>query len=368
MNKRGIVLISIYLILVVITVVSVGLSSRSIWEGHATRRYNDATNAFWIAEAGMAKAYFTWLTNSNYTGETTNFGSGTYIVTKTASSPQVTVIGTFGTESRTLIASFIRIPHPFENTLSVGGNLSLNGLLARVEVYDKTRISGTYSKGGGASDYFEDKQTGVSPDYTKIIVPDYDDNGTTNEFGDFVQFGRKAVQSYPSDQVVYIQNNGSVLIYPDRDLIGKKVIFVEGSQPGQGNVNILFDATWGVQEDLTIIATGNITYVEPLQYPAEQSRLSMASWGKYTEASIFRSEHQSVIYTQDNADFVDILDWGSTTGNIISNGDMSLREVLTYEKYYYSDRAKNGDLPPGFQWLSGSTGTPYLRNWGETIQ
>ncbi len=367
MNRKGAALIFVYMVIMLMTITSAAFFARSFSENSGIRRYSDGVRAFWIAEAGMAQGYSSWLVSSGYTGGITSFGGGSFTVTKSASAPQVSVTGTYGNAQRALSANFIRIPHPFENTLSVGGNLSLSGLLARVEVYDKTRVSGTYSKSGG-SDYFQDKQTGVNTDYTKIPIPDYNSNGTSDEFGDFVQFGRNAAQSYPSDEVVYIQNNGTVLIYPDRDLIGKKVIFVEGSSPGQGNVNILFDATWGSGEDLTIISTGEITYIEPLQYPAEHSRLSTASWGDYNEASIFRSEHQSVIYAHDDANFVDILDWGSTTGNIIANGNMGLFEVLTYEKYYYSDRAMNGDIPPGLQWLSGSTGTPYLRDWSEAIQ
>ena len=112
-------------------------------------------------------------------------------------------------------------------------------------------------------------------------------------------------------------------------------------------------------EDLTVISTGTITYVEPLQFQ-EEARLSTVSWGDYTEGSIFRSEHESVIYTHDDANFIDILDWGSTTGNIIANNavsdhpwdpkkdGISLLELLTYEKFYYSDRAEH-DPPSGTQ-------------------
>jgi len=365
MDKRGAALIFVYLLIVVLMVGGAAIFARSFSENSGARRYANASQAFWTAEAGMAQAYNNWKT-TGFTGSGGSFGSGTYTIDSTAL-PQVTVVATCNNAQRSLSANFVRIPHPYENTLSVGGNLSLSGLLARVEVYGKTRISGTYSK-SGASDYFQDKQTGVNSDYTSIPIPDYNSNGTKNEFADFVQFGRKAVQSYSSDEVVYIQNNGTVLVYPDSALVGKKVLFVEGSAPGQGNVNIIFDATWGQQEDLTIISTGTITYIEPLQYPAEQSRLSTASWGDYNEASIFRSEHQSVIYTHEDANFVDILDWGSTTGNIIANGNVGLKEVLTYEKYYYSNRAANGDIPPGLQWLSGTSGATLLTNWKENIQ
>jgi hypothetical protein len=113
-----------------------------------------------------------------------------------------------------------------------------------------------------------------------------------------------------------------------------------------------------------VVSTGTITYIEPLQFQSD-ARLSTVSWGDYNEVSVFRSEHESVVYTHEDANFVDILDWGSTTGNVIANRDVSLMEVLTYEKYFYSQRAKDGDMPPGFKWLSGSSGYPYVRDWRE---
>jgi hypothetical protein len=105
--------------------------------------------------------------------------------------------------------------------------------------------------------------------------------------------------------------------------------------------------------------------MEPLQFQTD-ARLSCISWGKYNEAAVFRSEHVSVLFAHDDADFIDILDWGSTTGNVVTNNDLSLKEVLTYEKYYYSQKIKDGDLPPGFQWLAGSTGTNRMLDWQET--
>jgi len=148
--------------------------------------------------------------------------------------------------------------------------------------------------------------------------------------------------------------------------IGKKVIFVEGSTPGAGDVNIFFDTSWQEGEDLTVISTGTVTYLEPLQFQ-QDARLSIIAWDDYRELSVFRSQHESIIYAHDDANFVDILDWGSTTGNIIVNDDMSLLEVLTYEKYYYSDKAINGDLPPGFQGLCSANGvlSSKLSDWQE---
>lgn len=360
MNKKGIALVLSFMIIAFLTILGSVFVSGSISESNINRRYANSTQAFWIAEAGLAQGYYNWVNSIAQPQGAVNFGNGSYTI-NTSSLPDVTVSATVGGVQKNIKASFVRIPLVFENTLSVGGNLSLSGLLARVEVYGKTRISGTYSR-SGAQGWFEDKQEGVSQNNTTIPIPDYNKNGTANEFSDFVLFGQKAVQSYPADEIVYIQTSGTVNIFPNRNLVGKKVIFVEGANPGEGDVNILFDATWREGEDITVISTGTITYVQPLQYQ-EEARLSTVSWDDYNEISIFRSQHESVVYAHDDSNFVDVLEWGSTTGNIITNDATSLREVLTYEKYYYSNRAYNGDLPPGFQWLPGNTGRPQMRDW-----
>ncbi len=363
MNNRGVALIISYMVISVLTVLSSVFLVGSSTESNVARNYSNSSRAFWISEAGMSQAYQNWINSATQPSSPVSFGAGAYSI-NTSSLPIVSVTGTCGSSTRTIQASFVRVPSAFDNTVSVGGNMSLNGLLAQVNVYDKTRISGTFSKTALANATFSDKQEGVSTDSTTIKIPDFNGNGTKDEFGDFVAFGNQAVNSYPASQVVHVVSNGTVNIFPNSSLVGKKVIFVEGSTAGTGNVNIFFDATWADSQDLTVISTGTITYVEPLQY-SSASRLSTISWGDYGEISVFRSEHESVVYSHEDANFVDILDWGQSTGNIITNKDLSLTEVLTYEKFYFSDRAKNGDMPPGFKLLPGASGTPYVTDWQE---
>ncbi|MDI6605877.1 MAG: hypothetical protein QME65_01875 [Candidatus Omnitrophota bacterium] len=369
MNNRGAALILSYIVLTVLTILGSAFLVRSVSEGNISRRYADSARAFWIAEAGLSQGYQDMINGNPLSGGQLDFSdgtSGTYQLSSISrpSGTEIVSVGNFGTAQRSVSGIVYFIPTAFQNTLSVGGNLTLSGLRARVEVYGKTRISGSYSKQFQATGWFEDKQEGVSQNLTTIKIPDYDNNGTSDEFSDFVIFGREVVQSYPPEQVVYIQNDGTVNIFPDQGLLGKKVIFVEGSSPGAGDVNIFFDASWQEEEDLTVISTGDITYVEPLQFQAD-ARLSAIAWEDYNEASIFRSEHESLMYAHQDGNFIDILDWGSTTGNLIANGNVSLLEVLSYEKYYFSERAMTGDLPPGFSNLGGSSGTPGFTDWRE---
>jgi len=364
MTKRGSALVLFYFIATTLTVLGAVSLSRSVSETSITEHYTDGVRAFWIADAGMNQAYYNWANAIAQPAGSTNFSGGSYTIDVT-NLPLVSVNGSFSGTEMTISAFFMGLPLAFENTLSVGGDLSLLGILARAEVYGRARISGNYTKSGwGASDYFEDLVTGVAQGTTTIPIPDYNINGTGDEFDDFVVFGQNAVGSYEADEVLYIQGDDTVNIFPSQSLEGIKVIFVEGSTPGAGDVNIFFDGTWEEDEDLTIISTGTVTYVQPLQFQ-EDARLSTVSWDNYNEISIFRSEHESVVYTHDDALFIDILDWGSTTGNIIANGDMSMLEILTYERFYYSARASNGDVPPGMQWLSLTNGNPDLIDWQE---
>ena len=368
MNKRGVALIVSYMVVAVLTILGSISVSRSVSEGNLVRRYVESEHAFWIAEAGLSEGYFAVINALTVPTGQVSFGGGTYeiVVTDTAIGKEIKVTGTYNSGQRIVKGYLLLIPYVFENTISGGGDITLSGLLAQVEVYDKTRISGTYNQNFGASGWFEDKQEGVDPMYTTITIPDKNGNEVDDEFDDFVLLGQEIVSSYPSEEVVYIETDDTVNIFPNDSLIGKRVVYVEGSTPGSGDVNIFFDATWEEGQDLTVISTGTITYVEPLQFQ-EDSRLSTASWDDYNEASIFRSEHESVMYAHDDANFIDILDWGSTTGNLIVNNDISLLEVLTYEKYYFSDRALNGDLPPGFQYLCGGMGnlSNKLSRWQE---
>jgi hypothetical protein len=322
MNKRGSALILMFLVITVLTILGAAFVSGSISESNMVRRHLASEQAFWIAEAGLNDALYNMRLASNWQPSVSpvDCGGGTYLVEK----------------------------------VDMGSAIEL-------------RSTGTYDNvSRPITGWFEDKQEGVSSQDTTIPIPDYDESGTSDQFSDFVLFGREVVQSYSPDEVVYIQNNGTVNIFPDRDLVGKKVIFVEGSSSGAGDVNIFFDGTWEENEDLTVISTGTVTYLEPLQFQ-DDARLSIIAWDDYNEASIFRSQHESVVYAHDDANFVDVLDWGSTTGNIIINDDMFLREVLTYEKYYYSDKAMNGDIPPGFKGLCSASGrlTSKLSDWQE---
>lgn len=56
LNKRGVALIITFMVIVVLTILGTAAISRSVSERSLTQRYAESTQAFWLAEAGVAKA------------------------------------------------------------------------------------------------------------------------------------------------------------------------------------------------------------------------------------------------------------------------------------------------------------------------
>lgn len=378
MNRKGIALILGYLVIVVLTMMGAVFLSRSVMEGRLVIRHSDSAQAFWIAEAGLSRAFHDLSTGGTPPTTSVAFGNGTYQISLTQvppppAAPSLIIInsdGTYGTDTRTVQASFYRIASYFDNTISGGNDLDLIGAWAQLIVHGKTRLGGDFDKDcifcdGDFDDLQEDYNWG-NPNNDPLLIPDYNGNGTNNEFADFKLFGQAVVNSYPPDEVVYVQTSGSVDIYPQADYAGKKVIYVEGPSAGQGDVNIYFDASWQDGQDLTVISTGDVTYVQPLEV-ASNSRLSVIAWSGYNEGAIIYSTHQSVVYSHDDIDGLAILAQSSVEGNYIANSDMDYLAGAVELTFNYSDRSKNGDIPPGYAFLAGASGTPKLTGWHELI-
>jgi hypothetical protein len=208
---------------------------------------------------------------------------------------------------------------------------------------------------------FEDKQSGLGTTSTTLKYPDANGNGTSDEFADFVRYYRNQINTLPSSETIWVQPanpNDTVVISPNQQLATKKLIFVDAPE-GKGNVNIIFDASWRNDENLTIVTTGGITYVQPLQ-SSTNSKLNLVSWKDYNEASVLYSAHNGVTFAHEDADYFSVLSYSHTTGTVVADRDINASEALTWKVFdFVSPLDANGDVPPGFNGLMAQTGSGY---------
>ena len=380
-NKEGAALITALFVVTVLLGLTVCLSLASVSEVHNSNRFLNSAEAFWAAEAAMNQFMEdTALLDGG--DQTLTFGPNSVILTKDDSDPQTRVVTASATAdgiTRSIEMEFPAMPPSlFDNTLSSGGGFVLDGFIAGVDVDGKTRLSGAFDDQGiwtGAT--FEDKEENVDSSLTTLEYPDTNDNGTEDEFADFVAYNRRFVDSddpdytgdYTEDEVLHIEGNDTVNIWPDADLAGKKVIFVEGDAAGEGDVNIWFDSTWQSDQNVTVISTGSVNYIQPLQNPAAESQLNTISWDNYNEVAVLYSTHSGVTYSHGGATFGSIISLSKTEGNLIANDDVSMDLILVWKEFDYENPVDDeGLVPPAFQGLisGGSTGyssTP--SSWSE---
>lgn len=81
MNKRGVVLIICYMVIVVLSILGAAFLKRSVSERSVTSKYFDSTQAFWLAEAGISRAMKDFKTDGSFQVVTpTELGPGGYRV------------------------------------------------------------------------------------------------------------------------------------------------------------------------------------------------------------------------------------------------------------------------------------------------
>jgi cytoskeletal protein CcmA (bactofilin family) len=143
MNKKGIALILSFMVILVLTILGSAIISRSIFENNITRRYVESTQAFWLAEGGLAVVYKGLA--QNWDGYTTglprygvfiqNFGNGSFTVDiENGPLPDTVKVisrGTTGTAEKTLeeiINGAVGSGLPgFDFAALAAGNLFLEG-------------------------------------------------------------------------------------------------------------------------------------------------------------------------------------------------------------------------------------------------
>src|SRR3989338_11159604 len=69
MNKKGAVLIYVFLVIAVLTVLGGAMLSKAVSERSLAQKYVDSTQAFWAAEAGVNRAFKELSADSEASGE-----------------------------------------------------------------------------------------------------------------------------------------------------------------------------------------------------------------------------------------------------------------------------------------------------------
>ena len=315
---------------------------------------------FYLSEAGAQRAIAFLRVDGNeyFTGQlyvNEPFGDGSYSVTVSddllRAVKVITSTGNFAGQQKTITVEVQLLPSFFRNTFTSPGDLLFYGIFAAAYAHGITWLSGEYDPHGWFLDMsFDTLVEGVDPNQTTLRFPDMNGNSIVNEFSDFVLFFQDQIQQYDPSEVIWLQTDETINIWPRRDYTGKKIIFVEGSSPGTGNINIWFDSGswWESGQDVTIVSTGEVNYIQPLQNPSE-NRLSIVCWDVFTEGAILYSSHRSVIATQSLADFYYLLSLTQVTGAIFANDHIKIQEAVVLVDFYHDDTLNEGNIPPGLR-------------------
>ena len=357
-SQSGMALVTVTIFTFVLLVLGTTFLTLATSERVLTSEEVQRAQAFYLAEAGIEKAiaFMKVAGNEYFVGAINeNFGDGSYSVTVSDDLLRAVKIiastGIFQGEQKTITVEVQLVPAFFRNTFTSPGDLLFFGIFAAAHAHGTTWLSGEYDPSGWFLDMqFDELVEGVDPNQTTLRFPDMNGNSIVNEFSDFVLFFQNEVQQLDPSEVIWIQTDGTVDIWPRRDYTGKKIIFVEGSAPGTGNVNIWFDSGswWESGQDVTVVSTGGVTYIQPLQNPSD-NRLSVICWDDFIEGAILYSAHRSVIGTQGTADFYYLLSLTQVTGSIFANEQIEIQEAVVLVDFYHDDTLNHGNIPPGLR-------------------
>ena len=383
-EKKAIVLLLGYVVLTMFLALSIAYMSRVVAEVHDSRRKYELAKAFWVAEAGAADAYINIRSNRNWDpaslSNTTITNMGTFNVTvqsPSASIRKVIVTGTTDDGYEKTITYSLSYGS-FQTALAAGNKLIHMGLFSVLDLHGDAK-AGNGIEQSPLSWITTHEDEGYTYDWSanpdpKIIYPDGDTDTNTiaDEFSDFNDYTQESLNEYEASEVVWIQTDNDVTIWPGTsgsgriwvggtlltdaegdpvELAGIKMLYVQGTTPEtSGLTEIHFGAseTFSQDEDLTIVSTGNISYKEPLQSGDSNSRLSVITWQNYKEEGILYTNHNLNVFAHGAVDFVSFLNYSDTKGIYLTNNDMELLVAASIKRLYLPSE-ENLVLPPGWE-------------------
>ncbi len=353
-NNKGVSLIlSFCLIISFIALIAISTFS-SVNAYNKASHYQNSTKAFWIAIAGVNE----YLNNPDILNKgaiSIDIDDNIVNVSKDDVSTDNRILKAEGivngVQKRIELIFPRKTPEIFDSTVSSGGNFKIHGSPTVIEVMDTARITGTQQKLDFLSTArFQNLLEKSDSSLTTLKYPDLNGNGKVNEFNDFIIFNRELLASFPKKETIYIKSNSTQIISPNNALKDKKIIYVEGEAPGAGSVIILFNASSALNQDITIISTGSIYYLQPLQL-SEKSQINLIAWNNYWESSIFQSKHKGITFAHNKANFSCILSQSETNGSLIANAGINAYEPLTWKQFSYENLIINEREIPAFQGL-----------------
>ena len=356
LNNKGAVLISVYMALFVLMVLSSSVAMFNFSELSEARRHRDATAAFWLAEGALNQFMADTTILDHEKSKIIDEGIGKVTLARDDANPKyrlVTATGKVRGVERSVQIKYPALSSIFENTMSTKGDVVIEGQKSSLIVNDKLRLGGTVvNTSGFPITFFEDTREQMGEAMVSIRYPDANRNGTPDEFDDFVAFNRELITRYPESEVVYIKGNGTYTIIPDESLKGKRIVYVEGDLEGKGNAVIQFGGALEKDQNLTVIATGSVTHNQA-GVARRDSQLNIIAWSDYFETAVLPSMQNGMIFTHGKAFFDEMHDTSVTNGSVVANEGIVIREVWSTKTFNYADTRRRGVVPPGFEGLVG---------------
>ncbi len=312
------------------------------------RQYYHGTRAFWLAEAGINKYMKDPALLDAATSKEYDYGNGKLLLTKDDSKPGLRLIvstGTFAGISKKIQITYLSsVPEVYKNALSSNGNISINGDKTSAYLSGQIRINGNVTGSShNAEVFFENIAQGVDNNLTSLV---FNNSQSAVTLDNFTNQMNVLVASYPQDQVVNIKNDN--LTVTADTLNGKKIVYVEG------NVTINSNDVINAGQNITIIASGTVTFNQSGEQP-ENSQLNIIAYGGYNETVSKPSSYRGLIYTHGTAKFDKIKAASVSNGSIIADGGVVLGDIWATKIFKYADMATNEKYPSGFEAFTGGT-------------
>lgn len=325
MNKKGVVLIYVFLVIAVLTVLGGAMLSKGVSERSLSQKYVDSTQAFWAAEAGVNRAFKELSADSEVSGEglwpdTLNTGRYSVDIEEVDSNTVKITSHGFVPADSSRVERVIEVtadmgipPDFFDNAIYCAGDVRLNGNTYEVE--------GNVRYAGEIND-------------TEHIEGTVTEDSTINPLAMF-NFSKLLTISEGQDNVYVEENNqlvkestGEEAAFPDSFWYSEEVpnvVYIKGDlslnhSDSEGNIGGFFVVVGDIIDDSEVAQdtalNGNIS-IDGLIYARGEVNLNGGAGNLNVDGGIWGGEavdlngNTAVSYNQAYMEAVDALGAGS---------------------------------------------------------